>query len=73
MKRAAVFDHLDASQREVADGAMRIRQQWDVLEQLSRSGHDTKNAEAMLRALLSAQARRVALQDRLYRACRRLH
>jgi hypothetical protein len=58
-------DHLALAERHAAEGEARIVKQHDIIAELERDGHDTKQARDLLRVFEETQVSFVADRDRL--------
>jgi ribosomal 50S subunit-associated protein YjgA (DUF615 family) len=55
MDRATLLDYLQEAQRHVSEGAGRLERQKAIIEELTRDGHDVRQAETLLQAMENLQ------------------
>lgn len=65
MDQKFLADHLAQAERHVALGAKHIADQRHRIDRLARDGHDTNQAELLLKQFEELQALHVAERDRL--------
>ena len=70
---AMILDHLEQARRHVAEGDHHVGRQRERVSQLARDGHDTKEAQRLLRRFEELQALHVADRDRLERELAAFH
>ncbi len=67
MKRALLLQHLAQAERHVAEGERHLVRQEELIAELDRDGHDTKDARAILQTLRTSQALHLQDRDRILR------
>jgi hypothetical protein len=67
MDRAMLQRLLTQAERHVAQGVKHIADQEQIVADLGRSGHDTKEARKLLDNFYASQAQHIAHRDRILR------
>ena len=65
MLRAMILEHLAQAERHVGAGESTLQKQRALIARLEKNGHDTGNAQDLLRQFEALQSIHVADRDRL--------
>ena len=60
-----IADHLAQAERHVAEGQAHIKRQRELIVELQRDGHDTREAQRLLDTFIALEAAHTADRDRL--------
>jgi hypothetical protein len=68
MNRTMELTHLAIAEKAVAQGERHIQREEEMIAELDRAGHDTKQALTMLATYRKLQAQHVAHRDQILKA-----
>jgi hypothetical protein len=67
MDQGALQQHVAQAERHISRGVVHLAQQWALIAELDRAGHDTEEARAILDTLMETQVLHQQDRERLLR------